>query len=509
MIRRDVSDGAIAGTQAAAVLGAAALLGLSADRLLWAGPLGPGLAVWVALLGAAAVALVHRQTGRSSVPVVAWTLVAVSAAAGTAWRGAPELRLLFFLVLIVAAAGVILEARGRRFRRTRVLDHVYGLALVPGLAIGGGLPLLLRVELPWAPKRRRALALGRGVLLAVPPVVVFAGLFAAADPTFERYVTKLATLVTEDLPAHLAVTLGFAWIAAGLLRGALAGPRRNPLDQLRPPRVGVEEIAVVLGLVTALFAGFVLLQLGYLFGGRAAVESITGLTLAEYARRGFFELVAASGLVLALLLAVGAAAPRGAGRWVFRALAGALIGLVFLVIASALLRLRLYIDGFGLTTDRLYAVAFTGWLALTLGWFGLTVLRGRPRRFASGAVAMGIAAVFALGAANPAALVARTNLERPSPRPVDAAYLRSLGADAVPAVVAGLDVISPDDRCATARHLLERWGEEDASLDDRHSDWRTWNAGEASARRTVSDHAARLGASVELCTEEGHPPDLR
>lgn len=492
MRRPEAGGSAIDPTHAAWALGAAAVLGLAADRLLWLGPLGPGLAVWVALLGLAAALLVRQRVGRWSGPVGGWSLVAVAAAAGTAWRAAPELRLLFFFVLIVAASVVVLEVRGRRFGRLRALEQVHGLVLVPALAAAGALPLLLRARVPWAPERRRTFAIGRGLLLAVPPVVVFGALFAAADPTFERYVTMLTALGTEDLPAHLVLTLGFGWIAAGLLRGALPGARRNPLDRLRPPRVGVEETAVILGLVTALFAAFVALQLTYLFGGRATIESISGLTLAEYARRGFFELVAASGLVLALLLALGAAAPRGPGRWVYRGLAGALIGLVLLVIASALLRLRLYVDEFGLTTDRFYAAAFVVWLALALGWFAVTVVRGRPRPFTSGAVAMGIAAVFMLGAADPAALVARTNLDRESPRPVDGSYLRSLGADAAPAVLGGLAALHPDDRCATARHMLDRWGPEATAPEDRQADWRVWNAGEAAARRAVAGQATRL-----------------
>jgi hypothetical protein len=499
MMPGGLARSAIDPARATWILAAAGVLGLAADRLLWMGPLGPGLAVWVGLLGIVAMVLVHRRTRRWNGAVGAWSLVAVAAAAGTAWRAAPELGLLFFLVLIVAAAGVVLEARRRHFGRLRVLDEAHGLALVPALAATGAVPLLVRAELPWAPQRRRTLAVGRGLLLAAPPVVVFGALLAAADPTFERYATKLTTLGMENLPAHLVMTLGFGWIAAGLLRGALPGPRGNPLDRLRPQRVGVEETAVILGLVTALFAAFVLLQATYLFGGRAALESISGLTLAEYARRGFFELVAASGLVLALLLVVGAAAPRGSGRWVYRALAGLLIGLVLLVIASALLRLRLYVEAFGLTTDRFYAAALVVWIGLALGWFAVTVVRGRPRMFASGAVAMGIAAVFVLGALDPAALVARTNLDRESPRPVDGPYLRSLGADAVPAVVAGLAALDPDDQCAAARHLLDRWGPENPARGAHQSDWRVWNAGEAAARSAVADHASRLAELSARC----------
>jgi len=107
---------------------------------------------------------------------------------------------------------------------------------------------------------------GRGLLLAAPPLVLFAALFASADPTFERGVERVTSFVTEDLMARMALMGAFGWISAGLLRGVLPGPRRNPIARLRPPRIGIEETAVVLGLITALFATFVVLQLGYLFG---------------------------------------------------------------------------------------------------------------------------------------------------------------------------------------------------------------------------------------------------
>ncbi len=52
----------------------------------------------------------------------------------------------------------------------------------------------------------------------------------------------------------------------------------------------------------ALFLLFVVVQLRYFFGGAELVQRTTGLTHAQYARQGFFQLVAASALVLPVLL---------------------------------------------------------------------------------------------------------------------------------------------------------------------------------------------------------------
>ena len=58
----------------------------------------------------------------------------------------------------------------------------------------------------------------------------------------------------------------------------------------------------MLVVVDLLFLAFVLVQFRYLFGGAELVRGLTGMSYADYARRGFFELVAVAALSLPLLL---------------------------------------------------------------------------------------------------------------------------------------------------------------------------------------------------------------
>ena len=78
----------------------------------------------------------------------------------------------------------------------------------------------------------------------------------------------------------------------------------------------------MLGLTDALFAAFVTIQAAYLFGGRDTLAR-SGMTYAEYARRGFFELVAVAVLTLALVLVLDWITVRSGKRqqWLFRGLA--------------------------------------------------------------------------------------------------------------------------------------------------------------------------------------------
>ena len=121
--------------------------------------------------------------------------------------------------------------------------------------------------------------------------------------------------------------------------------------------------------------------------------------------------------------------------------------------ASALERLWLYQQQFGLTELRVYATGVVLWLAVVFVWLAVTVLRGRRHLFATGAVALGFAATLCLNVLDPDALIARTNVTRPQ---ADVSYLASLSDDAVPTLLARLPQLDPALRRPLARALLER-----------------------------------------------------
>jgi hypothetical protein len=285
----------------------------------------------------------------------------------------------------------------------------------------------------------------------------------------------------------------FAWCVGGYLRGMLWGKEISVIEEKRLPCVslGIIEVAVALGALDLLFLAFVLVQVRYFFGGSALVQATTGLTYAEYARRGFFELVAVVALLLPLLLLMHWLIARSGpeGERVFRVLAGAQILLLFVIMASAFQRMRLYQAEYGLTEQRLYPTAFMGWLAVVFLWFATTVLSGRRERFAFGAMVAGFLLIIVLQALNPDALIARTNLARAKAgRSFDALYATRLSADAVPELVAALPNLNPQDRCTVASGVLKRWANLQAS------DWRVWNWSRARASQVLHENEASLKA---------------
>ncbi|HEY0078119.1 MAG TPA: DUF4173 domain-containing protein [Pyrinomonadaceae bacterium] len=256
------------------------------------------------------------------------------------------------------------------------------------------------------------------------------------------------------------------------------------------PSLGIIEIGTVLGLVNLLFFCFVAVQIRYFFGGAEWVASSAGMTYSEYARRGFFELVWVAALVLPLLLASHwlLRKENPAHERIFRGLAGVLVVLLFVIMVSAVRRMRLYQFEYGLTELRLYTTAFMLWLAVVFGWFAATVLRGRRERFASGALISALGLLAALHLLNPDDFIVRNNAELLSRgRAFDASYAASLSADAAPALVEVLPHLNADEqRRAAATRLLDQLAE------TRESDWRSWNWSRAEARRALKENEASL-----------------
>ena len=135
--------------------------------------------------------------------------------------------------------------------------------------------------------------------------------------------------------------------------------------------------------------------------------------------------------------------------------------LLDVMLASALLRMRLYTAEYGLTELRFYTTAFMGWLVLVFGWFVATVLRGRRERFGTGALVAGWLVLAALNLANPDAVIAGVNLARAADgRPLDVAYAAQLSADALPTFRRVLPTLRSNEACETAWRLDHRWQRE-------------------------------------------------
>ena len=476
-------------------------LGLAGDYLLRAGPIGPGLFAWLALLAAAALWLA-RDAGKQRRRMLAiWSATALLAAAFTTLRAIDPVKPMMLLVVLVSAVLTALETGGIALRAARVRDYFFAGFNFPLQLLTWTPRLLKQADLSTVMRHPGLPGVVRGILIAVPVLLVFGALFASADAGFSRYAAALTDVISPDLLRHLLLVTVFGWLGTSLLGVGCRRAASSPVATVAPPPklgVGATETHVLLALVSTLFVAFVLLQLGYLFGGSDMIMNTSGLTVAEYARRGFFELVAVAALTLGLLLALDA---TDCERHILRRYGTVLILCVLIILASALQRLFLYTGAFGMTIERFSALAVMLWQAFNMVSFALTVLRERFAGFASAMVISGITSLFLLALANPGAVVARINLERAvqDGRPLDVQYLRLLGADAVPAMLDRFSELSATQQCEIARILLAEYAiSADGARLPRGADydWRRWNAAYASAETAIGSRATELFAAA-------------
>jgi Domain of unknown function (DUF4153) len=339
----------------------------------------------------------------------------------------------------------------------------------------------------------RATPILRGLLIAIPLLLVFGLLFAAADAVFARYAEDLFrwqvewdTLIGRSVMAFIA-----AWTAGGML-AFISSRRAAQLDGVATewwvgrPRIGTAESVTVLVALDALFAVFVALQATYLFGGLDTLAA-SGLTYAEYARRGFFELLAVAFGAAGVILLFEAFVKQRSRAYVVAAIG--LVALTLVVLGSAYLRLRLYQDAYGWTELRFYVLAAILWLAIGALGTVVALATNRARWLIHGMIALSIVFGLAFNVIGPVRFIAERNVERavnPSLVPpdgetgLDVYYLASLGTDADIVLAEALPQLPTTDRAAAEAALRDNavW----RAADPEAGAWQAWTYSRERAR---------------------------
>jgi hypothetical protein len=305
--------------------------------------------------------------------------------------------------------------------------------------------VLLTLSGSVGPSRRGQLRpLMRGSIVGAFLVLVFGTLFVSADAAFARITSELLTPGFDAGLIPARVTVGVLMVG---LAGGLVISRRRTLPALgsgdpfatspsaevkRRPRA---EWIVPLALLDVLFLAFVVVQITVLFGGREHVVETAGVSYADYARSGFFQLLAVAFMTLVVIaVALRVAGPRTTyeDRWL-QALLGTLCLCTVVILVLAYERLTLYEEAYGFTRLRIAVHGTILWLGAIFTLVMLAGIRMKAAwlpRACVGAAAVGLIA-FTL--VDPDGLVARENVERyERTGKLDVVYMTELSADALP-----------------------------------------------------------------------------
>ena len=475
-------------------VGVAAVLAVLADVLFfrslpWGATLGGFAAVWIVGVGLARPGLLRDRRAVFALAgaalfaglmierpdVLSWamfalmiTVAALSARVGAgepAWRWAQRL----FIHGVVSLVGPILDAvRMARLRRRRP-SGVSPVAVlrVAALPVVGGLIFLLLFA--------RANPLIADVLDAA----------RIPSPSISTVLRLLGCLVVMLM---VATTLRPRWY-----RRLAALPS---LGQRALPGVSTASVTLSLLVFNALFALQNGLDVAFLWSGAPLPD---GMTLADYAHRGAYPLIATAllaGLFVLVALRPGSETAR---RPLVRGLVILWVAQNMVLVASSILRTADYIEAYALTRFRIVAMVWMAMVGLGLLLIGWRMLRGKDGHWLIDANAKLALVVLALiSTVDLGAVAAAWNIQHAreidgTGARMDVGYLRALGAPALVSLVR-LEQTTTDadlrDRVAAVRgELLDRMRRD-------QSDWRSWTW--RNARRL--DQVEALSARQPLMT---------
>ena len=336
------------------------------------------------------------------------------------------------------------ETAASGFRRVAA-DYFKALIILPFCSFGCLFGALFSGKMKVGGKQIGRVLLG--VALAIIPTATVIGLLSY-DDGFSDLLGQLFDWDIETVLSHigsllLAVPLGM--YTFGLFISAADGKGDDVMTAdgcaraTKAVRIAPMVTVAAAGLpLLFVYAVFFLSQWDYYMSAFTGVLP-QGFNHADYAREGFFQLCAVAVINLAVVVAATVFMKRrDDGKSVFLIVLVTLFSTgTWLLIATAISKMMLYIDRYGLTPRRVYATWFMAvialaFLVLTLGQF--------VRKLPTFAVCIAVMVVMFAGLSlcSTDTLIARYNVERyldGTLKTVDMDAMEELGDAAVPSLV--------------------------------------------------------------------------
>lgn len=401
------------------------------------------------------------------------------------------------------------HSRLEKYEIQDYVRHILSLPFAIAREVIAFVPLLLSYRRDTEQHRHTVTPVVRGLLLSLPFLFIFLLLFSSADLVFNRYIGLLLDFHISSKLINHTLLIGFItslFIGVYSLIFTHTPAEEVQVESTRHKKVllGTIEFSIILGSISFLFAIFVLIQITYLFGGQQNIAT-AGFTYAEYARKGFFELIAVALLSFALIMGLNNSTLRRTlkEKVLFMWLSSLLIVQVMVIMLSAHKRLTLYEQAYGFTSLRLYSHVFIGWLAVLFVLLLVHIIREeREYQLAFRVFLSVIAGLIFLNFLNPDAFIARKNIQRFNETgKIDIPYLRNLSEDAAPAISTLLGNTNERLSSAVAHELYVKR----AIFERQPDDWRSFNIARQRSQTILEKNAQRLEASKNY---QLHPLDF-
>ncbi|WP_138755591.1 DUF4153 domain-containing protein [Paenibacillus sinopodophylli] len=406
-----------------------------------------------------------------------------------------QLNLFALFALIVAQTALLTSSTIKPWYRGIFYTELLFLALIKPFAFVKVPFSILNDRWRGEGEKKTRSKLGRvvmGLLLAAPILIVVISLLASADQIFLSWLQEIPEIMTKFSLGNglwrLIVAAFFFFYAFCYIWGLLFNKAVDTTDQeiMKPKeavlksggRFEVDPItaSTLLVSINLVYVLFVAIQFSYLFGAANGLLP-EGSAYAEYARRGFAELIMVA-LINLILLMCGLHLIRRAGaaaEWVRKLSLTVLISCTIVMLVSAYSRLSLYEEAYGFTQTRLLVHGFMLYLAVLLV---IALIRIWKEHFSMGKVyiCVSIMAFVIMNFANLDARIAVNNGERyERTGSIDLDYLSTLSTDAVPAL---RKLQAEQPKLQQLDVVIEKLQEKS----ERHSKWQSWSLSKQRAK---------------------------
>lgn len=202
-----------------------------------------------------------------------------------------------------------------------------------------------------------------GLVIGGPLLLIITGLLMSADAAFQDIILRLPQFILElkflegTLRSVIVIVLTFLFFGILQVLHVRSKPIKPEKDREKPNyHWNVISAVTILILLNSVYVLFAAIQFKYFFSDGLQ----TGFTFAEYARRGFFELVVVTlinwTILTSFLKMVNE--PGKLMKLTIKLMYSLLIGVSGIMLASAYQRLSMYEAAYGFTMDRILAHGF-------------------------------------------------------------------------------------------------------------------------------------------------------
>ena len=326
---------------------------------------------------------------------------------------------------------------------------------------------------------RRAWTVAAGVCGALALVALLLPVLASADALFAAATEGLRSFIRLHFTTALWELL-WGLVLTPFVFGLLVSLRSpGPDTAAKAPKTDSLAFVLVLAALNLLYLLFLGVQSAGLFGGPDYLAA-RGISYADWARSGFFQMVGVTILNLSVLLSALTFSRREGRAWKALRLLSALLAVESLVLlASACWRMTLYVTAYGLSFKRL----MTYWGMVMMALFLLAALRKVQRpdfSFCRAAFPLALAGWLVINCVPVDYLVAKNQVDRylsGESAAIDAEYLLyDLSYDTL-SQLERLDgnLICQDWRNGGQRRLSVLISQRRAEAAAECADWHTWS----------------------------------